>query len=384
VLKSIRDDVVLPADPKATITKFKAVRDFIKLDLAVEPSDFDSDPWLLGVQDGVVDLRTGDLTEADPAMMLTKQAPFAPDPTQDISRWLDHLHHTFEEDQERVDYFQKCIGAALVGDSTAKPQQFIYIYGASQSGKGTIMRALTYVLGEEQHIATFSASDLTDRGSDRHKQWLTRFKNCRIAIVEEARTHALDVGTLKILSGGDAIVANAMRQNDQSWLPTHTLFISSNFSPNFSEDTSGMARRYRPITTTKEPRSPIPGYEQGLRLEATGILAWCIDGTRRWLEEDGGGDIPMCEAVERTRDVDISYHNPFAQFIKECLIIQPGLQSKRVEIQRRFNSWKASEHDDFIPVNPQSKKWAFLYALLTQTPGVERGENMFTGVGVRI
>src|SRR5439155_1929986 len=42
--------------------------------LAARPRDFNADPWMLGVRNGVVDLRTGALSVASPEMLLTKQA----------------------------------------------------------------------------------------------------------------------------------------------------------------------------------------------------------------------------------------------------------------------------------------------------------------------
>ena len=39
--------------------------------LAIEGTEFDHNPWLLGVQNGVVDLRTGTLTAGSPEQMVS-------------------------------------------------------------------------------------------------------------------------------------------------------------------------------------------------------------------------------------------------------------------------------------------------------------------------
>lgn len=41
--------------------------------IAVTAEDFDSDPYLLGVQNGIVDLNTGDLIPADKSLLVSKQ-----------------------------------------------------------------------------------------------------------------------------------------------------------------------------------------------------------------------------------------------------------------------------------------------------------------------
>ncbi|HXH21599.1 MAG TPA: hypothetical protein VNN10_06185 [Dehalococcoidia bacterium] len=46
------------------------------------------DPWLLGVENGVVDLRTGRLLEAEPAQGISNSVPVRYDPDAECPRWL--------------------------------------------------------------------------------------------------------------------------------------------------------------------------------------------------------------------------------------------------------------------------------------------------------
>src|SRR5438445_1638 len=51
-------------------------------------ADLDTDPMLLGVTNGTLDLRTGSLRPADPADLITHQAPVDYDPDAKCPLWL--------------------------------------------------------------------------------------------------------------------------------------------------------------------------------------------------------------------------------------------------------------------------------------------------------
>lgn len=50
--------------------------------VALPPDAFDRDPWLLTVDNGTIDLRTGTLRPHDPADLISKRAPVAYNPSQ--------------------------------------------------------------------------------------------------------------------------------------------------------------------------------------------------------------------------------------------------------------------------------------------------------------
>ena len=46
----------------------------VRPDVAIAPAEFDRDPWLLNVQNGTIDLRTGSLQEHRRSDYITKLA----------------------------------------------------------------------------------------------------------------------------------------------------------------------------------------------------------------------------------------------------------------------------------------------------------------------
>jgi putative DNA primase/helicase len=295
-VKQALNQVLVEKKPDMTAAFRNGVEEFMRDLLAVDPSKFDRHPWQLGVVGGVVDLSTGTLSGPDPDLLLTRAAPVRYDPASKCPNWLAHLTRLFEDDSERVDWFQRAVGSALVGDATAKDQSFVVVLGDPGNGKGTVMRTLLHTLGQDQHAASINPGDLT--GRERHLAWMHRLRGVRLAIVEELKNSKLDVAKIKTLTGGDNITANRMRQEDETWVPTHTLFMTTNHPPNFGNDTTGLHRRYRPIKTgpSLERSQMSPDYEARLREEADGILTWAIEGCLLWQAE--GRRLPTLSVID--------------------------------------------------------------------------------------
>ena len=272
-----------------------SVKSLLAYSLAKSPSIFDRDPWLLGVDNGIVDLRTGELITGG-EHYITRSSPIEYVPGSVSKTWLAHIEMLFDGDAELAHCFQKLIGASLVGDAeTQKPQFFVCLVGQSGGGKGLTTHTLRWVLGS--NAATLRSQDFTD-GADRHTQWLTRLRGARIAVVEELKGKALDVALLKMLSGGDSVVANEMRQADKEWTPSHTLVFTSNTAPDFGDDRTacavgtchcapGLHAVMRPETTpdgsVRTRRESWPGVSKGLGCGSTRTLvasSHCVVGDR--------------------------------------------------------------------------------------------------------
>ena len=113
----------------------------------------DRDGWLLGVKNGVVDLRSGELRDADPADLMTMQCPVSWDPVTRRDRWERAMVEWFPDPEVRT-YVQRVAGSALVG--TQRDHVFIVHYGGGRNGKGTFMRALQHVMGPYTRVIHLS------------------------------------------------------------------------------------------------------------------------------------------------------------------------------------------------------------------------------------
>jgi P4 family phage/plasmid primase-like protien len=346
--------------------------------LAKPPSIFDRDPWLFGVGNGIVDLHNQTLIENADEHYITRCSPFDYVPGSESEELLNHLDMMFDGDDDLAHCFQKQMGAALVGDAeTSKPQVFIQLIGPSGGGKGTLTHLLRFALGS--YATNMDSKDFAE-GQDRHKQWLTVLNGVRLAIVEEQRTQALDIEQLKKLSGGDPVIANEMRQADKEWFATHTLLFTSNTAPNFGDDADGFSRRYVPLPTGPERwlDDKDGKYARNLRKNPEGILAWLLEGTRMWQEEDHGALIALPPSVIELRDAHIAGHSEYQSFIDECLIFDRNEMMHRSEVRPLFSNWLVKQ-GDLMPVDKDDKRLKKVYDILDRHVHTRTGQPSIDG-----
>ena len=81
-----------------------------RCDVAILPSELDTHPWLLNVQNGTLDLRTGQLRPHDKNDYLTQLCPVAYDPDAKFSIWRKFLHDILGGDPQLVNYVQRLVG----------------------------------------------------------------------------------------------------------------------------------------------------------------------------------------------------------------------------------------------------------------------------------
>lgn len=333
------DEILLrfSSDSKKTDSFSSAVTRALSRRLSMPGSTFDGDPWVLGVQNGVVELRTGYLRPASPNRYVTKQCPVEYDDDATCPRWTEHLTRLFEGDGERVSWFQQAVGASLVGRASEKDQIFIYVLGPPGNGKGTTMRTLIATLGQDQYAANINPADLV---RDRHLAWMHRLKGRRLAVIEEVKSAKIDVSKLKSLTGGDTIVANRMRQEDEAWEPSHTLFMTANHAP-VLDDISGMQRRYRPVQTgpSIDPSELSTFYEDELRAEREGILAWAVRGCLMW--QQNGQRLEQLDCSRALAEEHLADNDQFLEWGERHVSLEPGWSSRQ-EVIGSYNWWAAS------------------------------------------
>jgi len=81
--------------------------------IPVIDSDLDSNLWLLNVENGTLDLKTGDLLPHRREDLITKILPVAYDPAATCPAWDAFLNCVMAEDKNQIRFIQKAIGYSL-------------------------------------------------------------------------------------------------------------------------------------------------------------------------------------------------------------------------------------------------------------------------------
>ena len=101
-------------------------------------STIDTDPMLLGVENGVIDLRTGGFRPAEREDYVTKRCGVAFDPSATCPNWGVFLQQIFPNNQTLIAYVQRACGYTLTGLTDEEVMFILWATGAN--GKSTSVR----------------------------------------------------------------------------------------------------------------------------------------------------------------------------------------------------------------------------------------------------
>ena len=264
--------------------------------LDVELKEFDNQPYLLNVQNGVLDLKTGELLPHDKKYKLSKitRAAYRPDLMGRPSLWTQALESMMPDKQER-EYLQMWAGYALAGE--AIEEKILFLYGEGGTGKSTFTETLAYMLGDYAGTVDIELflSSRNDGGADKATPGLAKLKGVRLAIgAESGIGRKMNDAKLKNLTGQDTVTTRFLYGNPFSFKPCATFMLSSNYLPPVKDATdSGIRRRLVIAPFTHVPDKKDKFLKSKLREEQDNmdaVLAWCVEGFHKWKESDAGLD----------------------------------------------------------------------------------------------
>jgi len=248
----------------------------------VEDADFDSDPDLLNVANGVLNLRTRKLTAHEPGHRFTYCIDVPFEPSAHSREWEDFLASAVQADV--LDYLQMAVGYTLTGHTSE--ECLWYVHGPTRAGKGTFTETLLALLGSplatEVDFATFTAR----REGDTQNFDLAPLKPARLVITSESnRYEALNTGKVKTLTGGNLIRCAFKHRAHFTYRPQFKAWLVSNHP--VSADVDDDALWYR-VKVVQFPNSKIENEDKHLKQRLrhpdvlAGVLRWAVDGAAAW------------------------------------------------------------------------------------------------------
>jgi putative DNA primase/helicase len=276
--------------------------------LAVEQDRLDDNDLLLGVQNGVIELReTTTFRPGKPDDFITRQAgcEWHGEDQDYCPEWEKFLLQVQPDPDVRW-WLQKFIGYCLTG--LTKEQIFVVMHGTGANGKSVLVEILKRLLGTYSQTAQFST--FTERDQNAIRNDVAALDKARLVVACEGPEGArLDEGIVKQITGEDAVTARFLHREFFTYKPRFKVVLVTNHKPVISGTDHGIWRRVVlvpfPITIAKEQQDK--QLLQKLTAELPGILAWAVAGFHAWREQ-GLGDLPKALAAanaEYRRDCDV-------------------------------------------------------------------------------
>ena len=307
--------------------------------VAILPARLDADPWLLNVQNGTVDLRTGGLRPHCADDLLSKLCNAEYHLGLESERWQTFLDDITNGSTELQSYLKRVAGCTLSGAENEK--RLFVLWGEPDTGKTTFVSAIMHVLGD--YALQAERSLLLERRNEAHPTGIADLFGRRLAVCSEPSAgQRFDSGLVKQLTGGDRLTARKMRQDFREFDPTHTIWLACNDIPQISPEDEAMWGRLGVIPFMHR----VPEDEQNkhlveeLKEHRNAILTWAIEGCLEWQER--GLDEP--EELIRAKEEHRKLTDPVFRFLHETSALLSGSSAVEATVLfKRFQAWAIDE-----------------------------------------
>ena len=253
----------------------------------------DSHAHLLGVKNGVVDLRTGRLRQRAPEDLIFTVLEEAYDPEADSRDWEAALLAAMADNAEMAAFLHRLMGYGITGETSE--EVFVIFTGGGRNSKGLLTQTVEKVMGA--FFVSMNSGMICERQISNADAERGKLFGKRVAVFNELKPgERLKTDEVKLLSGGDGIPARRLYKDPITLIPRHLSILSTNHMPELGGDvkTAMMERLlviHFPVTFTdlldgEAPSSFRRQADRGLkrRLEENlkGVLTWLVKGAMAW------------------------------------------------------------------------------------------------------
>lgn len=288
---------------------------------------------LIPMSNGLLNFKTGELMPNTARLFTNVALPFAYDPHAKCPNWLAFLNSLFPNDEQGQQAFAQMFGYILAGDASL--QKLFQIVGPKRSGKGTILRVLSSLLGVDNVYSCASLEMLTTNFGLSPligKSLLT----IPDAQMPQSKSQAEIAAMLLSISGQDLMTIDRKYKSPISVKPNARILLCANKPLQIVEGAGALASRF----INFELKHSFYGKEdydldKKLESELSGIFVWAMQADMaraggRLIEPISGQGL-VDEVTEATQ--------PLHEFYEACVIQDPDKQIFRSDLYSVYVSW---------------------------------------------
>lgn len=341
--------------------------------------DYTPDPSeLISCKNGLLHITTKKLLQHTPAFFNCNCLGYdydvsAPKPKLWIKFlkqvWADELVDADNKnDISSIKCLQELFGLFLT--TNTKFQKIFAFIGLPRSGKGTIVRVLTSLLGKD-NVASPNVKGLSGEFG------LQPLIGKQLAIIADARLsnkvdHTSFLETLLSVSGEDDQTIN--RKHKDAWIGhmVARFLILSNEVPMFNDSSGAISSRFIILAFNKSfyGKEDITLTDK-LLTELPSILNWSIAGLARLL--DRVRFIQPSSGKELLQDLS-DLASPVSKFVRECTILGSSYEVKFDDLYQAWCDWSISQG-----MNYHSSKSVFGRSLKAAVSNIRLVRHSFSG-----
>lgn len=297
---------------------------------------------LVCVENGILNLDTGELSAPRPDLVFTSALPVRYDPSaggHKIGKFLNEVldpEPGKDEDGTLLDFsaLMELLGTCL--EPGYRWQKGGIFVGSGSNGKSVLLNLITAFLGPE-NVSSVSMEELG--GGDKYAAADLVGKKANIC-ADISGKDMRDTATLKKALGGDAIHAQRKYGHPFSFVNEAKMFFSCNAIPRSDDLSLGWTRRWLifqfPRSFSKDEANPHLLAELTEPRELSGLLNLAIEGRRRLRKQ---GYFTGHDDMEKDRERYLKLSNPSTSFLAKRCYLQPteiledGIRSPIPEVE---------------------------------------------------
>ena len=261
-----------------SIARINAIVDVSRSNLRIASSQFNTDPFLVGCGNGVLDLRAGKLVK--PSCIVTRRLGTTYDSQAKCPSFIKFLKQVFDGDMEKIDFIRRGVGYTLTG-STAGQCMFLAI-GSGANGKSTFLKIIQELMGDYGTAIPSNSLMASKFGNDKTDDIASLNGRRFVSASEGEIGQKLAVAKVKLMTGGDTIACRPLYGQYFNLKPEFKIWFGTNDLPVIQGGDEAIWRRLHiidlPVSFKESERDG--GLFDRLKLELPGILNWALEGVR--------------------------------------------------------------------------------------------------------
>ncbi len=322
--------------------------------LATSSDEFDDDPYILNLPNGVYDLKNDKFYDNNPKYLCKLVAGVPYDDKVYCDKWLDFIATIFERDKEIMRFVKQSFGIWLSG--VTDEQNFIFAHGGGANGKSTFFSAVQIILngfdkgkvkshgGYFYKIPSNALSKSKYSDNNTASSALASIQGIRLAIASELdQDIKINEALIKDMVGGESVSARKLYGDTFIYSPTFKLAIYGNNKPDIDDSSHGFWRRmlllpFNVSIPDKDQRKQSDMYKEFYE-EGSGILNWALEG---WQDYKLNGLIIPGKVKAATKDyqIEVDIFENYFQDQNDFDIIDPSNKEVKTLSSYFFEKFK--------------------------------------------
>jgi putative DNA primase/helicase len=309
--------------------------------IQVKPKDMNANAWLVNVQNGTIDLKTGELRPPRREDLITSMAPVDYNPDAPCDLWEEFLYQIMDYEQRpdtavrMTAFLQQALGYSLTGD--CREECLFILWGGGANGKSTLVNTISEILGDYSRNTPVESLLSRPKGGEIPTD-IARLDGPRFVTTSEVdRGRRLAESLVKALTGRDTITARYLYGEFFDFIPQFKLWLSTNNKPIIKGADDAIWRRIMfvrfPVHIPKEQRDG--ELKSKLLSEGSGILSWLVRGCLDWQRH--GFEVPpevTADIAEYRSEMDV-----LADWIEDRCLVQPTHTATASELYESYTEW---------------------------------------------